>query len=116
MRCKTYESFCKKTGLIKDPSELKKIKLPVRLKAKLVKSMDDNGLICAHSESARLLFKVVLANPDLHIITEVDSDDGNSSIMENCVRYVNRNSFFIGTKDKNEELYWVYKNCFKRGG
>ena len=112
MKCATHTEFVNAVGLIEDPKSLKKVKLSSKLKKRLMSAMDSNGSICAYSEMARLLNEVVEENPDLHVITECDSDDGNGLVYANRMCLVNRNAFFLGTGDRDENIYFDDTNCF----
>ena len=97
----SYDDFVKKTGMLNDNKEIKKLSLSKRLLSKL----QDGGAFAADSETYQLLLDFVAENPEYHIITEVEGDEEENLedqvfILCNEPRFVNRLRYYLGKGSK----------------
>lgn len=106
MKCRTYTEFVNAVGLIDDPKQLNKFAIPSKLKKKLLSHMDSGGAVSAYHDTAVLLKEVTQSVPELHVITQVDSDDGTHVVYDNSMRFVNRNCYHLGHGDSDESIFY----------
>lgn len=96
MKVKTFDKFIERTGMITDSDLISELGFPTET---------ENGAI--DTSLLNKLKKFCLNNPKYHIIT--CTDDGDSLYYENGIRIVNRLLYYLGTGDKNNNLFYREK-------
>lgn len=110
MKKVTLEQFIKTLGVIKSKKELGKLIDDKHLLSELLAEAHESYEMLSiegHSENLKLLKRVIELYPNLHIVSSVFSDSGNEVILENELRIVNRDKYFLATKGKNKDIYSI---------
>jgi hypothetical protein len=91
-----FDEFVSTTGMIVSDDELKQLG---------IEPEGEEGALNATHENLLTLMHLIHSKPEYHIITSVESDDGNSVLYDNCIRTVNRIQYFLGKGNSNSELH-----------
>lgn len=104
---RSWEKFVKHTGLLETEEQIKAV-VPKALLKRLDKSLASEEPYGwdACSETLTLLNEVCKKNPNLYIATQVENDSGSGVCYENEIRFVNRNVYYLCTKNKDLPIYF----------